>query len=163
MGVNTTSGARLYIGSTAIPNNIEDLTDTQALADFQEDSYVEVGEIENLGEVGDEATDVTFASLKDSRTRHFKGTRDAGTMTIVVGDDPTDEGQDALIAAEAQTFDYNFKVVLNDALTLGGSGSEHYFYGKVMSKRHVFNDVNSITRRNFAIGVNSRIVSVDPT
>lgn len=163
MGVNTASGTRVYIGTTGIPANIEDLTDSQALTEFEADSYIEVGEVESLGEFGDQSEDVTFASLADSRTRHFKGTRDAGTMGIVVGHDATDEGQLALIDAEASHLDYNIKVVNNDALTLGGTGSVDYFYGKIMSKRKNVGDVNNVVRANYAVGINSRIVTREAT
>lgn len=163
MGVNTAAGTRLYIGTTAIPTNINDLSDSQALALFQQDSYIEVGEVEDLGEYGDQSEDVTFASLADSRTRHFKGTRDAGTAPITVGHDITDQGQIALIAAESSHLDFNFKIVGNDAVTLGGNGSEDYFYGKVMSKRKNVGNVNNVVRGNYAVGINSRIVTQEPS
>lgn len=167
MTVNAASGARLFIGTTGIPlvpKPYNPLTDAAALlADFQADSYIEVGEVEDGGEFGDQSETINFTSLSDGRVRKFKGPRDAGTMNIVVGDDPTDVGQDALVAAEAQIQDYNFKIVLNDAASLGGSGSEHYFYAKVMSKRQNLGQANNIVRRTFALGINSPIVEVDPT
>lgn len=163
MTVNTAAGTRVYIGSTGIPPNMEDLDDAAALAIFQADSYVEVGEVEDLGEFGDQSQDVTFESLKDSRTRHYKGTRDAGVMPLTVGDDPEDEGQIALEAAEGSHLDYNIKVVLNNALTLGGTGQIDYFYGKIMSKRKTVGTVNNIVRRNFSVGINSRTVSEPAT
>lgn len=163
MGVNTAAGTRLFIGTTAIPANINDLSDAQALAAFLEDSYIEVGEVEDLGEYGDQSEDVTFASLRDARTRHFKGTRDAGTAAITVGHDITDEGQLAMIAAEASHLDFNIKIVANDAITLGGDGSEDYFYGKVMSKRKNVGNVNNVVRGNYAVGINSRIVTQEPS
>jgi hypothetical protein len=163
MGVFTAAGTRVFLGTTAIPDNMVDMNDAQALAVFEADSYVEIGEVENLGEFGDESQAVTFASLKDGRSRKFKGTRDAGTIPLVVGHDATDEGQLALVAAEASPLDYNVKVVSNDALTLGGQGSVDYFYGKVMSKRKTHGDVNNIVRGNYAIGINSRIVTQEPS
>ena len=109
MTVNSAGGSKLYIGST----------DTLTLqAEYEAESYSEIGEIENAGELGDQSAAITFTALADSRVRKFKGPRDAGTMTVVVGDDPSDAGQAALIAAEAQPFNYNFKLELNDPLTL---------------------------------------------
>lgn len=163
MGVNVAAGSKIYIGTTAIPEGLEDMDDAAAIALFEADSYIEIGEVENMGEYGDESQDVTFASLGDSRTRHFKGTRDAGTMALVVGDDPTDDGRAALIAAEASHLDFNIKVVLNNATTLGGQGGVDYFYGKVMSKRKNVGDVNNVIRGNYGVGINSRIVSIDPS
>ena len=161
--INTASGTRIFIGTTAIPANIVDLTDEQALAEFEADSYIEIGEAENLGEYGDESEVVPFASLNDGRTRKFKGTRDAGTLPLVVGHDPSDEGQLAVVAAEASPLDYNFKVVGNDAVTLAGDGSVDYFYGKVLGKRKNVGDVNNVVRSNFSVAVNSRIVTREAT
>jgi hypothetical protein len=159
MTVNAAAGTRVFIGTTAIPPDMEDLDDAAALLIFQADSYIEVGEVEDAGEYGDEATDVPFESLGDGRTRHYKGTKDAGVLPLVVGDDPQDEGQIALVAAEASHLDFNFKIVLNNAISLGGTGQEDYFYGKVMSKRQVVGTVNNIVRKRFGIGINSRTVT----
>lgn len=156
MTIGTAAGARLFIGTANSDRN-------SVLGDYQADSYIEVAEIEDMGEFGDESETVTFASLADGRTRKLKGTRDAGTMALVVGQDMTDEGQIAMEAAEASPLDFNFKVVLNDAITLGGTGSQHYFIGKVMSKRSNVGSVNNVIRRNFSIGINSAITPVDPT
>lgn len=156
MSVFTAAGSKLYIGS---PNQDRNTV----LADYVADSYIEVGEIEDMGEFGDEAEIVPFTSLQDGRTRKFKGSRDAGTMTLVVGDDMLDEGQVALEAAEAESLNYNFYVELNDAVTIGGTNSKHYFIAMVTSKRRNVGNANNIVRRNFALGVNSAIIASDPS
>lgn len=166
MTINAAAGAALFIGTTAIPSIPRGKLDAgqvdAVIAEFEADSYIEVGEVEDLGEFGDESEAITFTSLADSRVRKLKGPRDAGTMAIVVGDDMTDEGQVAMNAAEAETFDYNFKVVLNNAVTLGGNGSTHYFYGKVMSKRRNVGQANNVVRRNLSIGINSAEFIIPP-
>lgn len=155
MTVGTASGAKLFIGG---PNsNRESL-----LADYIADSYIEVGEVEDLGEFGDTSEGIKFTALSDGRTRTFKGPRDAGEMPIVVGDDVTDEGQIAMEAAEGTPYDYNFYVELNDALTIGGDNSKHYFIGKVMSKRRNVGNASNVVRRNFAVGINSAITDTSP-
>lgn len=159
MTVNTASGARLFIGTTA-PVDLSGRD--AALADFQADSYVEVGEIEDLGEFGDESARVEFTSLADARTRKLKGPRNAGEMTIVVGDDMLDEGQAAMEAAEAQPFDYNIKVQLNDAQTIGGQDSNHFFRAKIFSKRRNVGNASNVVKRNFVVGINSEIFSTNP-
>lgn len=156
MTVGTGAGIRIYIGSVNNDRN-------SVLADYVADSYIEIGEIEDGGEFGDTSESIPFTSLQDGRTRKFKGPRDAGTMPLVVGDDMTDEGQQALEAAEAQPHNYNFKVVLNNAISLGGGGSEHYFIGQVLSKRRTGIVANQIVKRNFQVGINSAITDVDPT
>ena len=161
MTVNAAGGSKFYIGTTLSINLVQ--SNAAVIAEFQTDTYQEVGQVENMGEFGDEANIITFASLADTRVRKFKGARDAGTMNVVTGDDPLDAGQDAMVAAEAQPNDYNFKVELNDPTSLSGTPSVHYFRGKVLSKRLQVNDVNSIVRRLFNVGVNSAIFEVNPT
>lgn len=156
MTIGTASGGKLFIGgANADPDTV--------LATYQADSYVEVGEVENLGEFGDQSTDVTFDSLSRGRTRHLKGTRDAGAQEIVCGQDLTDEGQVAMEAAEATPLDYNIKITFDDAITIGGTDSEHYFIGKVMSKRSRPGGANDVIRKAFTVGINSAITVVDPT
>lgn len=154
MTISASSGAMLYIGSAGESEN---------LSQFLADTFVEVGELEDLGEFGDQSEQVTFASLADGRIRKLKGTRDAGTMPVTVGNDMTDAGQIAMEAAEAEPLNYQFKIVLNDKLTIGGSGSEHYFFGKVMSKRINVGTANNVVRRSFSVDIDSVITSVDPT
>lgn len=154
MTISTATGSKLFIGTTAAAEN---------LSQFFSDAYTEVGEVEDLGEFGDESEDVTFASLADSRMRHLKGIRDAGTIAVVCGADDSDIGQDAMVTAEASALDFNFKIVLNDQLTLGGTPSEHYFRGKVMSKRLNVGAANNVVRRNFNVGINTEILEVPAT
>lgn len=169
MTVNTASGTRVFIGTTApiiFPADYDDSDPVQnaaMVAQFESDSYVEVGEVEDLGEFGDEAELVPFASLQDGRVRKYKGTRDAGTMPITTGHDPTDEGQAALVAAEASPLDFNIKIVLNNATTLGGDGEVNYMFGKISSKRKNVGTANNIVRKSFNAAINSPIVEIAPT
>lgn len=155
MSISTAAGVQFFIGTTAA---------AESLSQFLEDTYTEVGEVEDLGEFGDESEEVTFGSLANARLQKLKGIRDAGTLALICGNDESDTGQDAMITAEAEdVLDFNFKVILNDKVTLGGTPSEHYFRGKVMSKRLGVGTVNNVTRRTFNIGVNSAVTSIDPT
>lgn len=153
MSINAAAGSKLYIGGTTAAAN---LTAFEAL------TWTAVGEIEDLGEFGDQSEAISFTSLNDSRVRKLKGPRDAGTMNLTVGDDMSDAGQTALEAAEASHLDYNFKVELNDAVTIGGENSKHYFRGKVMSKRRNVGNATNVVRRSFTIGINTAIISSDP-
>jgi len=154
MTVNTAAESRVFIGTTGQANSV---------IDYESDSYVEVGEVEDLGEFGDTAEEVTFTALADRRTRKFKGSFNAGTLTIITGSDPADSGQQALLAAFATDFDYNFKVTLNDELTLGGSPTTLFFSGKVMSKTRNVGQVNNIVRQTFMVGINTEILEVTAT
>lgn len=154
MTINSAGGSKLYIGTTQAAASV---------AEFQADTYIEVGEVEDLGEFGDESEEITFAALSDGRVRKLKGPKNAGTIAVVCGDDPSDTGQDAMVAAEGQPLDYNFKVELNDPISLSGTPSVHYFRGKVMSKRLGVGNVSNVVRRTFNVGINSAIFEVNPT
>lgn len=154
MGINTAGGSRLFIGTTSV---------AVTLADYEGDSYIEVEEVEDAGQVGDESTSISFTALKDGRVQKLKGPRDAGTMAIVCGDSSGDAGQDAMIAAEAQPFNYNFKVMLNDALELGGEPTTLYFSAMVMSQRRNIGNVSNVVKRAFNLGVNTAILEVPAT
>lgn len=154
MAIYTGAGCKLSIGTTQ---------PAPALAQFQADSYTLVGEVEDLGEFGDESEEVRFTSLDDSRVRKLKGPRDAGTIQVVCGHDDSNTGQQEMIAAEAESLDYNFKIELNNKLTIGGTNGLQYFRGKVMSKRLQVGQANNVVRRRFNVGINTAIVEVDPT
>lgn len=154
MAVNTASGTRVYIGGT---------TPCATLAAYQALTWVEVGEVEDAGEFGDESSAVTWTALKDGRTRKMKGPRDAGTLALAVGDDPNDVGQIALAAAEQSPLAYNFKVVLSDKITTAGNNSEHYFNGPVMSRRKNVGGVSNVVKGRYSVGVNTSILETLPT
>ncbi|WP_313349923.1 hypothetical protein [Paracoccus sp. (in: a-proteobacteria)] len=157
MTIYATNGARIFIGP-ALTAKSSDFV----LADFPTTGWVEVGETEGLGTVGDTATEITFDGIASSRTRRLKGTRNAGTMEIVCGIDPGDEGQIAAVAAEKTPYDYAIKLVLNDA-PAGGTPSERYFVAKVASAAEQYDSANSVMKLNISLWVNSNVVHVNAT
>lgn len=154
MTINSAGGSKCYLGTTA---------SALTLAEFLADTYQEIGEVEDLGEFGDESAEITFTALTDARVRKLKGPKNAGTIAVVCGDDPLDSGQDAMVAAEASNLDFNFKVELNDPISLSGTPSVHYFRGKIMSKRLNVGNASNVVKRTFNVGINSAIVEVNPT
>ncbi|MCX8282481.1 phage tail tube protein [Phyllobacterium sp. 0TCS1.6C] len=158
MAITTATGAKYFIGGTTA---IDYTTDATAIADFEALTWVEVKEVEDGGEFGDESSDVTFQSLGDGRVRHLKGARDAGTIALVVGDDPLDPGQIAMRAAEKTKFQYNFKVEYEDAPSAQYENSVDYFRGLVMSGRKNVGTGDNVLRRTFNIGISTEILTVD--
>jgi acetylornithine deacetylase/succinyl-diaminopimelate desuccinylase-like protein len=159
MAINTTGGSGLYIGGTTA---IDFTTDQSALDAFEAiTDWIKVGEIEDLGEIGDSSADVTFNALGANRVRHLKGSRDAGTMTVVAGADPQDPGQKALCAAEKTKFNYNFRIIYEDAPDAASTDSVDYFRALVMSARKQNGTADNVMRRTFALGINSPVITVD--
>lgn len=146
---------RLFISPTPVDAfALADMSEQDALAAFEAiNDWVEVGETENLGELGDAAQTIPFVSIGRQRVRKLKGARDAGDQTIVVGRDPLDDGQDVLIAAEKTNYHYPLKMELNDAKTPSFSDSILYYAGLVNTRRTGLGDGNTVTRRTFAIAV----------
>lgn len=164
MAIHKTAGARFYIGPVLNPDTVEAMTEENALAFFEaivENDWVEVEEIESFGDLGDNSEVATFASISDRRVRKLKTTRDAGTMAVVCGRDPLDDGQVAMIAAEKTDFNYAFKLVYNDARDENHSPSTEYFGGMVMSRPTNIGGVQDVTKRTFNIGVNTAIYADD--
>ncbi len=157
MTIHATAGTSLFIGVAK-----EQKSTDFVIGDFSIKTavtWIEVNEAEGLGSVGDTSEAVNFTAIKDARTRVLKGPRSAGTMEVVCGLDPNDEGQQALIAAERTIHDYEFRVVFNDAPP-GGTPSERYFIAKVMSQSEQFDAANNVMKLNVSLGVNSNIVKI---
>ncbi len=147
----TASGSRIFIGP-AIASTIDTLAEFQALS-----AWTEVGLIEDLGEDGDEASAVTGESVGDGRVRKAKGSRDAGTKTVVCFHDPLDAGQIQMSSAQQDTTNnYAFKEVLNDG-PVGYNDTIRYFRGLVMSERQRKGTNNNIVRNTYNVAINSAI------
>lgn len=157
MTIYATNGAKLHIGGV-LSQKAGDFVE----ADFSSQTWVEIGETENLGTVGDEAAEITFDSISANRTRRLKGTRNAGTMAIICGIDPADAGQIALVAAEKTIHDYAFRITFNDAPT-SGTPSMRYFIAKVATAAEALDSANNVMKLNATLWVNSNIVRVDAT
>lgn len=156
--LNTAAGCRFSLGGK---------TGAETEAEFKADTYVEVGEIEDLGEFGDTFSSVTFSSLSDGRVRKFKGLADAGDLTLTVGLDNGDAGQAALKVAhkDRTTGDYNIKITLNDgdpSATPAITPTTFYMRGKVMNNTVAAGTADNVVRRNVTVGINSEILELPP-
>lgn len=158
MAGNTTdaNGVKISVAPAAV-------TTPANAAAYSALTYTEIGLVESLGEFGDQSAAVNFTALSDGRVRKGKGARDAGDLTITVGHDPDDVGQQALIAAEGTNLRYPFKVQFPNKKNTNGTDEVHYFMGKVMSKRVTGAAVNDVVRRTFTIAIDSAITEVAPT
>lgn len=157
MTIYATAGAKLFIGGVLAQKS----TDFVA-GDFTSQTWVEVGELESLGKFGDEATEIKFDGINTKRSRKLKGTRDAGTMEVVCGSDPLDAGQIALIAAEATSSDYAFKVELTDKPSSGASPkpSQRLFIAQVASVPETLEGANNVIKFSAMLRINSNVVRV---
>jgi len=145
MAIYTLAGTKVSIGTSAAVDFTG--TETEIVTDFEADTYKVIAETETLSDFGDEATDVPFTSLGDSRTRHGKGTTDGGVVTITCADMPSDLGQIAVKAASGATnqAEYNVKFEWQN-------GSVSYIRGAVMGwKRVNGTGPNNVAKRQFVV------------
>lgn len=135
--------------------HIGGVLDSQAtdfvLADFAGQLWTEVDGWETCGALGDTAETINTALINRSRNVKQKGTSDAGTWENAFATIPADAGQMAIVAAQATSSNYAFKVEWQ-------SGEVWYFIGLVMSKGKAGGGANTTDMRNFTIEINSNIV-----
>lgn len=155
MPIYATSGAHIYIGGV-LPAKLTPFVE----ADFNTQSWVEIGWWENAGAFGDAASEITFDAIAQERTFKLKGNRNAGNQELMFAIDPADAGQIAVRAAEQTEHDYAFRVLFNDA-PVGGDPSERLYIAKVMSARDQLDNANSVMRLAVTLGINSNVVVVN--
>lgn len=162
MAIHTNADSKLFISPASVNvDTINAMSDSAAVAFFEGiNDWIEVEELEDLGELGDTSEAITFTALNNARVRKLKGPRDAGTQTIVVGRDPLDDGQEAFIAAERTKFDFPIKIELADARTAGHSNSVMYYAGMVQGAPTNLGNVSNVVRRTFTVGINTAIFEV---
>jgi hypothetical protein len=148
-----TAKSKIMIGTTV---------EADTAATFSADTFVNIGLVEDIGEFGDEAEEITFASISDARMRRAKGVRDAGSFELTVARNPTDAGQAAMRAALADDRPFNFKVELTDKPASGTAPKNTvlYFRGIVMGAKNALGSVKDVTKQKFSIGIVSEIVEV---
>ena len=155
MTFQTAAGAIVSIGTTK-PATVQ--------ADYEGDTFVEVGEVESIGEFGDQANAVNFTALRNSRVRKAKGARDAGMCAIVCGKDPMDVGQNALKAAQKTKFEYNIKIELADkSAAVGAKNTVFYFRALVMSARDNPGNNENVVRTTYNLGINNEPLEIPAT
>lgn len=162
MAIHANAGSRLSISPTPVdPDTINAMNDGDAVSFFEAIvDWEEVEEVEDLGTAGDTSEAITFTAIGNKRVRKLKGPKDAGTQSVIVGRDPLDDGQKALIEAEGTDYNYAFKIELNDARSPNHSKSVMYYAGMVMSKASNMGNVSNVVRRNFDIGINTGVIEV---
>ena len=153
MAMTGVLGAKLSISNSPVASTVV-LT-----AGFTVLPFTEVGEIENAGEFGKVFELVTFQNVKVGQKQKFKGGFDAGAVQLVFGQNLSDAGQDAMLAAaEAQTQDnYGIKVEFGDAPP-GGGPTTFYYRALVMSFKTQMTTVTNVIKATTQLEINGPIL-----
>jgi hypothetical protein len=157
MTIYSTAGSKVFIGGALPPKSVDFVA-----SDFTSQTWVEIGNLESIGSMGDTAAEITFDNIGKARTEKLKGSRNAGNMEVTMGIDYSDVGQIALLAAEKTVFDFAIKIEFNDKPATGASpkNSQRLFIAKVMSASEALDTANSVMKLTASLGINSNIVKV---
>lgn len=151
MTIQTSAGVRFLIGPAHNITYGEDTTGrAAALTALKALTYVEVGEVEDAGEIGDEASTSDFTALANRRKRKVKGTFDAGTQQITLGADPKDAGQKAVKVAQRSDDNYAIQIDYGD-------GEADFYTGQVLSFRKQIGTAEAIRKATVSIAINSAV------
>ncbi|WP_189406800.1 hypothetical protein [Mesorhizobium sp. M1A.F.Ca.ET.072.01.1.1] len=154
---NSNAGSKLYISPTPQPNEM-------AKADFEAiTDWILIKALGNHGEAGSSTNFNNYDTWDISVIQKSKGLTDAGTPDIEVARVPTDPGQKAVRAAAKTNFNYAFKMVRNDATSVGGTGTIIYNRGLVAGPKRPFGRNEDFDIEVFTIGYNQEEIVVDPT
>lgn len=151
-------GTRLFVSNASIASTV----DTER--EFTAQSWTEVGLIGNFSELGRVFETVTFQEVATGRTHKMKGGFNDGALSITIGQDLSDAGQDLLYdAANAANQDnWGFRIEFNDAPSSVGGPTTYYFRGLPMSFRTVLGATNTALTATAMIEINSDILVAGP-
>lgn len=142
-GAFTSAGTTLSIAAT--------LPATYDSVGFAALSWVEIGDVSDLGEFGRQYNLVTFNPLGDRRTVKRKGSYNDGTISAQMARVPTDAGQAILVAAVDSDASYAVKVVLQD-------GTIFYTTAQIMSYTTNVGNVDQITAATVNLEIDNDII-----
>lgn len=143
MTVRTTAGTTLRITATP-PSTFNGAGYTTLFTTMP--IPAKIGEITDLGEFGREYALVTHNPIDTRGTKKFKGSFNEGTMSLSLGLDKDDAGQQLAYTASLSDADYYFEVTLQN-------GDKYYFPAKVMSFKIGAGSVDSITSASITLEI----------
>lgn len=122
-------------------------------AGFEALTFVDVGEITDMGEFGRQYNLVTHNPLGDRRTVKRKGSYNDGSLPLQIARVPSDAGQAILLAGLASDDSVSCEVTLQD-------GTKQYFTAQVMSYTTGIGSVDSITSASCTLEIDNDIIEV---
>lgn len=149
--VGAVSGTKFYVYSTAG-------TAGSFTPPSSPDAWLEVGQINNLGNVMIEFAKIAVESVGDGYTRQIKGTQSAPTFDLNVNRKDDDVGQVKLKAiATDRNSVWWFRVVDNDIVS--SNGTTTYFQGRVYSQGTQYGGVNDLKKAAYSIEIEPDSIS----
>ena len=110
--------------------------------------YTTVGEIENFGNHGVTANVSSFTAISNAVVQKFKGAKNYGVMNLVIGNMPSDAGQDIIETAAESTARYSVKISYP---TRAGESTAEIHYLDVLVSTREFQDGSVDDARKLAV------------
>jgi hypothetical protein len=152
----TLAGSKFYVCATAQNSDLNQ-------AGFEALTWVEVGNVGNIGQTGTETNLVSYNELSTLVTQKAKGVSDAGSPPIECARNPTDAGQVIMrtISVTTDTNSYAFKYEKNDA-PAGFTNTIHYYRGVCVGPTRPNGGVEDFDLEIFMTGLNQVELTVNP-
>lgn len=138
MAVGVIAGTKVGISATAPAT--WDITGYEALV------FTNIGDIADPGEHGATFTEVTFQPIDKRTIQKFKGSRNDGNMSMQVGVNTEDAGQELLKDALMSDDSYYFEIEYPN-------GDKHWFPAKVMSMSYAGGNSDTIRMATVNLGL----------
>jgi hypothetical protein len=116
-------------------------------------TFIDVGEISDVGEFGREYALVTFNSLGNRGTQKRKASFNEGALPMTLGRLPGDAGQTLLIAGRDSDLSYSFKITLQDTTIL-------YFSAQIMSYTTNVGSTDQIVGASVNVEIDGNVIEV---
>lgn len=142
--------ARTSAGTTI---GIDQAPATNDQSGFEALTFVEIGEVTDLGEYGKEYALVTHTPLGNRQVKKFKGSYNNGSISMQIAINEVDLGQIDALAASNSDLSFGFKVTKQN-------GSVDYFQAKVMSFKTSVGSVDSIEAGTIQLEIDNDIVAI---
>lgn len=141
-----------YIGSTL--SIVADTPTTEDVSDYAGLSFVEVGRVVSIGELGDTSEDIAFDLLKPGRRSHVNGVKDLGEIPVTIEYARDDAGLTILEAAANGNTTHSFKITDSD-------GDDYYFQGLIANLRDFERTANQYKGLTFVIRGQTGVTKAD--
>lgn len=152
---NTNSGGKLFVCATPQQTDL-------VQAGYEALTWVQVKGVGSHGEVGNSTNILTYDTWDTDVVQKAKGMTDAGSPEIELARDPLDAGQIIMQAIALTNFSYAFKIVKNDAVPGGATGTIRYNRGLVAGPKEPMGRNEDFDLEVFTLALQQRQITVNP-
>lgn len=141
-----------FIGSTLGVVAATPATEDQA--GYEALTFVAIGKVISIGEVGDESEDITFDLLQTGRRSRVNGVKDLGEIPVSLEYDRSDAGLTIVEAGADGNTTHSFHISDTD-------GDDYYFQGLLANLKTMERTASQYKGMNFVMRGQTGVTKVD--